>query len=132
MSRRIVASEQAPPPLGPYSQAVQVDGLLFCTGQLPLDAAGELVAGSAEEQVEQCLRNLSSICATAGADLGRAARTTVYLSDLGDYGAVNEVYRRYFPEEPPARVTLEVSRLPAGAAVEIEAVVPVDKARAGS
>ncbi len=122
--RRTVTAPDAPAAIGPYSHAVAVSGLLFCSGQIPLDpATGELVGADAAEQAERCLRNLQAVCAAAGTSLERAARVTIYMTDLGRFAEVNEVYARFFDEEPPARVTVEVAGLPRGAQVEIDAVV---------
>lgn len=98
---------------------------MFCSGQIPLDpVTGELVGASAPEQARRCLENLRAVCAAAGASLARAARLTVYMTDLSEFAAVNEVYASFFAgEEPPARVTVEVSALPKGALVEIDAIV---------
>ncbi len=114
----------APAAIGPYSHAVSAAGLLFCSGQIPLDPeTGELVGESPAEQAEQCLKNLTSVCAAAGASLADAVRMTVYLTDMGAFAAVNEVYGRYFPADPPARVAIGVASLPKGAQVEIDAIV---------
>lgn len=125
--RATVSAPRAPAAIGPYSHAVQVSGLLFCSGQIPLDpASGELVGQSAAEQAERCLLNLQAVCDAAGASLARAVRITVYMTDLGRFAEVNEVYASFFAEDPPARVTVEVSGLPRGAQVEIDAVVAID------
>jgi 2-iminobutanoate/2-iminopropanoate deaminase len=129
--RETVSAPGAPPAVGPYSQAVLVDlrsagGLLFCSGQIPLDPAGsELVGGTAAEQAGQCLENLRAVCEAAGASLAQAVRLTVYMTDLDDFAAVNEVYASFFSADPPARVTVEVTGLPKGAQVEIDAIVAV-------
>ena len=122
--RVIVSSADAPDAIGPYSQAVRCGELLFCSGQIPLDPqTGEIVGASAAEQARRCLENLQAVCAAAGSTLERALRVTVYLSDLGQWAAVNEVYESFFTAEPPARVAIGVSALPRGAYVEIDAVV---------
>jgi len=122
--RVIVRSTDAPEAIGPYSQAVRSGELLFCSGQIPLDPqTGEIVGASAAEQARRCLENLQAVCAAAGCTLERALRVTVYLTDLGQWGAVNEVYESFFSAEPPARVAIGVSALPRGAYVEIDAVV---------
>ena len=114
----------APAAIGPYSHAVSAAGLLFCSGQIPLDPeTGELVGESPAEQAQQCLKNLTSVCAAAGASLADAVRMTVYLTDMGAFAAVNEVYGRFFPADPPARVAIGVASLPKGAQVEIDAIV---------
>jgi 2-iminobutanoate/2-iminopropanoate deaminase len=127
--REIVNAPGAPPAIGPYSHAVRVDarsagGLLFCSGQIPLDpATGELEGATAAEQARRCLQNLRAVCDAAGASLERAVRLTVYMTDLADFAAVNDVYGSFFEREPPARVTLGVGQLPRGAYVEIDAIV---------
>lgn len=128
-SRQAVTAPEAPPAIGPYSHAVLVDlrsagGLLFCSGQIPLDPTnGELVGASAGEQARRCLENLRAVCSAAGTTLERAVRLTVYMTDLERFGEVNEVYAGFFATDPPARVTVEVAALPRGALVEIDAVV---------
>lgn len=98
--------------------------LLFCSGQIPLDpATGELVGSTPAEQARRCLESLQAVCEAAGASLRQAVRLTVYMTDLGDFAAVNEVYASFFPAEPPARVTVGVAQLPKGAYVEIDAIV---------
>jgi len=114
----------APAAIGPYSHAVSAAGLLFCSGQIPLDPdSGELVGTTPAEQAAQCLRNLQAVCAAAGASLADAVRMTVYLTDMGAFAAVNEVYGTFFQAGPPARVAIGVASLPKGAQVEIDAIV---------
>ncbi|HEY2283221.1 MAG TPA: Rid family detoxifying hydrolase [Solirubrobacteraceae bacterium] len=124
-ARQTVTAPAAPPAIGPYSHAVRAGGLLFCSGQIPLDpATGELTGASAAEQARRCLENLRAVCEAASTTLAQAVRLTVYMTDLGEFAAVNEVYGSFFAgEEPPARVTIEVSALPKGALVEIDAIV---------
>ena len=122
-SRQAVHTEKAPAPLGgaPYSQAIISGDLVFASGQVPLDpATGVLVDGGVSEQTEQVLRNVQFVLEGAGSGLDRVLKTTVFLTDLGSFGAMNEVYARHFTAPFPARSTIEVSALPAGAAVEIE------------
>ncbi|MFL5847271.1 MAG: Rid family detoxifying hydrolase [Solirubrobacteraceae bacterium] len=122
--REIVTAEGAPEALGPYSHAVKSNGLLFCSGQIPIDpATGELVEGEARIQARQCLVNLQTVCEAAGAELADAVRTTVWLRDMGAWGGVNEVYAEFFESDPPARVAIAVAALPKGADVEIDAIV---------
>jgi|SRR5271163_3449410 len=122
--REIVEAPGAPAAIGPYSHAVRSGGLLFCSGQIPLDpASGELLGATPAEQARQCLENLQAVCAAAGVTLDRAVRLTVYMTDLGEFAAVNEVYGSFFGADPPARVTVGVAALPKGAYVEIDAVV---------
>lgn len=127
MDKRIVATEGAPKAVGPYSQGVVVDGWLWTAGQVALDpATGKLVGTDSATQAERALTNLRAILEAAGTSLDRVVRTTVYLIDMDDFAAVNAVYARYFGDRPPARACVEVSRLPLGARVEIDAVARVD------
>jgi 2-iminobutanoate/2-iminopropanoate deaminase len=122
--REIVEVASVPAAIGPYSHAVCAGELLFCSGQIPLDpATGELVGETPAEQARRCLENLRAVCEAAGSTLERAVRLTVYMTDLGAFTEVNEVYATFFPAEPPARVTVGVARLPKGAQVEIDAIV---------
>ncbi len=124
--RHPVVTDQAPRPLAgaPYSQAIASRGLVFCSGQVPLDPqTQELVSpDDVALQTERVLENLRGVLRAAGSDLGDIVKTTVFLTNLDDFAAMNEVYARFFPSQPPARSTVEVSRLPAGARVEIEAI----------
>ena len=123
--KQVINTENAPPALGPYSQAVRVQGgnLLFCSGQIALDPkTGELVGESAADQCRQAMENLGAVLKAAGADLTAIVKTTIFLSDMGDFSSVNEVYGNYFDADPPARVTVECGRLPKGARIEIDAV----------
>ncbi len=123
MSRRTIATEQAPAAIGPYSQGVQAGNFVFTAGQVALDpATGQLVAGSIEEQTRQTLRNLQAILAAAGCSMADVVKTTVFLVDLNDFKAMNSVYAEFFPIAPPVRSTVQVSALPLGARIEIEAV----------
>jgi len=123
--RRVVSAEGAPEAIGPYSHAVISNGLVFCSGQVPLDpATGELIEGDVGEQTRRCLDNLTAVCVAAGARLSDAVRLTVYAADLaGDWAAINEAYGSYFMEDPPARAAIGVAALLKGARVEIDAVV---------
>lgn len=122
--REVVTALGAPAAVGPYSHAVRAGGLLFCSGQIPLDPeTGELVGTTAGEQARQCLHNLEAVVAAAGAQLADAARVTVYLTDMNAFAEVNEVYETFFPADPPARVAFGVAALPKGAQVEIDAVI---------
>jgi 2-iminobutanoate/2-iminopropanoate deaminase len=128
VTRLTVHSPNAPAAIGPYSHAVRVGGeLLFISGQTPLDpATGELVGSTAGEQARRCLENLATIATDAGGKLADAVKLTVYLTDIGTFAEVNDVYATFFEDgEPPARVALEVSALPKGARVEIDAVVAI-------
>jgi 2-iminobutanoate/2-iminopropanoate deaminase len=121
--RQVISSGAAPAAIGPYSQAVRAGGFVFVSGQIPLNpATGEMVAGGAAAQAERALRSLQAVLEAAGSGLERVVKTTIFLTDLADFAAVNAVYARFFPAEPPARATVQVAALPRGAAVEIEAV----------
>jgi len=122
--REIIEAAGAPAAIGPYSHAVRHGELLFCSGQIPLDPdSGELVGVDAAAQARRCLENLSAVCAEAGTSLARALRLTIYMTDLGEFAPVNDVYASFFAAEPPARVTVGVAQLPKGAQVEIDAIV---------
>lgn len=121
--KEIIHTGSAPKAIGPYSQATAWNGLVFCSGQIPLDpASGALVEGGIEEQTVRVLDNLKAVLEAAGAGLDTVLKTTIYVKDLGDFGKVNEIYGRYFPANPPARATVEVARLPRDVKVEIEAI----------
>ena len=122
--RAPVTAIDAPAAIGPYSHAVSSGGLLFCSGQTPLDPdSGELVGATPGEQAAQCLKNLQAVCAAAGASLADAVRMSVYVTDMRAFAEVNEVYGTFFESDPPARVTIGVASLPKGAQVEIDAIV---------
>ena len=126
--KAVVRTEAAPAPFAgaPYSQAIRLGDLLFVAGQLPLDAAtGRLVAGGIREQTDQVFANIGAILAAAGSSLDNLLKTTVFLADLDDFAGMNEAYAGYVGDRPPARSTVEVSRLPAGALLEIEVVASV-------
>ncbi|MBC7931120.1 MAG: RidA family protein [Rubrivivax sp.] len=121
--RQIIKTEDAPGAIGPYSQAVAAGGFVFLSGQIPLDpATGEFVAGGIAEQTEQVLRNLSKVLEAAGTSLARVVKTTVFLADMGDFAAMNEVYGRHFSDSLPARSTVQAARLPRDARVEIDVI----------
>ncbi|SHN05435.1 RidA family protein [Roseibium suaedae] len=121
-----IDTKDAPGAVGPYSQAIQTGNLLFVSGQLPIDpATGEFNSANAVEQADQCLKNLAAIAKAAGTDLSNTVKTTVLLTDLGDFAEVNRVYAGFFKEPFPARACYEVKALPKGAKVEIEAVIAV-------
>jgi 2-iminobutanoate/2-iminopropanoate deaminase len=123
-NREPVTAPEAPAAIGPYVHAVRAGGLLFCSGQIPLDPrTGDLVGASPAEQAGRCLENLAAVCAAAGATLGDAVRVTVYLTDMTSFPAVNEVYGSFFESGPPARVAIGVAALPRGAMVEMDAIV---------
>ena len=121
--KQIVQTEHAPKAIGPYSQAVVAGGFVFASGQIPIDPqTGEFVAGGTAEQTEQVLRNLAAVLAAAGSSFAQVVKTTVYLADMNDFAAMNEVYGRYFATEPPARATVQAARLPRDARVEIDVI----------
>jgi 2-iminobutanoate/2-iminopropanoate deaminase len=121
--KNVIHSDRAPAAVGPYSQAVESRGVVFASGQIPLDpSTGALVAGGIEAQTGQALDNLRAVLEAAECSLADVARTTVYLTDLDDFDAVNAVYARYFGDRPPARVCVQVCRLPRGARIEIDAI----------
>jgi 2-iminobutanoate/2-iminopropanoate deaminase len=122
--REAIDAPGAPPAIGPYSHAVRVDALLFCSGQIPLDpVSGELVGETPGEQARRCLENLSEVCAAAGTTLQRAVRLTIYTTELGAFAEINEAYGSFFGDAPPARAAVGVAALPKGALVEIDAII---------
>lgn len=123
MSRKIVATDQAPGAIGPYNQAVQAGGFLFTAGQLPMDPATmRLVGTTAAEQARQALRNAQAIVEAGGLRLADVVKVTMFIRDMNEFAAINEVYAGFFPQDPPARSVVEVSRLPKDALVEVEMV----------
>jgi 2-iminobutanoate/2-iminopropanoate deaminase len=121
--REIVATEAAPQAIGPYSQAIQIGNFVFTSGQIPIDPkTGVFVEGGIAEQTEQVLRNLAEVLRAAGTGMEAVVKTTVFLADMDDFAAMNEVYGRYFSNEPPARSTVQAARLPRDARVEIDAI----------
>jgi 2-iminobutanoate/2-iminopropanoate deaminase len=123
----VVRTPSAPAAIGPYSQGIQAGGLLFVSGQIPLDpATGEMTRGDIADQVRRVLENLSAILKAGGSGMDRVVRTTVYLLDLGEFSKMNEVYKEYFADVPPARSTVGVAALPKGARVEIDAIALVN------
>ena len=127
MKREIISTSKAPGAIGPYSQAVKAEGgLLFSAGQIALDpATGGMVGETAAEQAEQALKNLQAVLEAGGTGLAHVVKTTVFLQDMNDFAAVNEVYARFFGDKPPARSAVEVAALPKGALVEIECIALV-------
>lgn len=124
MEKKTICTERAPAPIGPYSQGVFFNELLFISGQLPVDpATGEIVKGGIREQTYQVLENIQAIVESSGTYLSRTLKTVVYMADLNDFGGMNEIYLQYFGEQPPARSTVEVNRLPKDVKIEIEAIV---------
>jgi reactive intermediate/imine deaminase len=124
--RKAIETDQAPAPIGPYSQAVTADGVLYCSGQVPIDpGTGELVEGGIAAQARRCLESLDAVCRAAGTTLSDAARIGIYLTDMAHFGEVNEVYAEFFAEPYPVRTTVGVAALPKGAQVEMDATVPL-------
>ena len=118
-----IHTEGAPKALGPYSQAIKANGMVFASGQIPLDpGTGELIEGSIAEQTERVLSNLKAVLDAAGSSLGNVVRTTVYLADMGDFAEMNATYARFFNEAPPARSTIQVSGLPRNARIKIDVI----------
>lgn len=121
--KHIIKTGDAPAAIGPYSQAVRAGGFVFVSGQIPIDPlTGQFVPGGVAEQTEQVLRNLSAVLEAAGCGLDQVVKTTVFLADMNDFAVMNEVYGRYFGEDPPARATVQAARLPRDARVEIEVI----------
>ena len=127
MPKEIISTTNAPQAIGPYSQAVKTKNLMFISGQIPMDPmTGNLVEGSIEDEANQVLKNLKSICEAAGYSLDDAVKITIFLTDLGNFAVVNDVMKEHFSEPYPARATVEVSGLPLGVNVEIEAIISID------
>ncbi|HSZ63410.1 MAG TPA: RidA family protein [Terriglobales bacterium] len=123
MMREVIATSEAPAAIGPYSQAIRAAGLIFTSGQVAIDpATQQVVAGDVAAQTDRVLRNLAAILAAAGSSLGKVVRCTVFLKNMGDFAAMNEVYGKYFKDAPPSRSTVEVARLPKDVLVEIDAI----------
>ena len=123
MNKEIVSTENAPGAIGPYSQAIKAGGMVFCSGQIPIDpATGNFVSEVVSEQTEQVLRNLSEVLRAAGSSLDAVVKTTVFLADMNDFAEMNEVYGRFFSDNKPARATVQAARLPRDARVEIECI----------
>ncbi len=121
--KKMISTDKAPKAIGPYSQGVKTGGLVFFSGQIPLDpATGEMVGKSIEEQTERVMENIAAVLVASGLDFADVVKSTIYLTDLADFAAVNGIYGKRFPAEPPARSTVEVKGLPRGAKVEIEIV----------
>ena len=122
----VVSTENAPGAIGPYSQAIKTNGLVFCSGQIPIDpSTGEFVSTEVSEQTEQVLKNLSEVLLAAGTSLAKVVKTTVFLADMGDFAEMNEVYGRYFSDNKPARATVQAARLPKDARVEIDCIAVI-------
>ena len=127
MTRDIIATENAPGAVGPYSQAIRTDQFVFTAGQIPIDpATGKLVTGPIEDQTRQVLDNIRAVLTAAGTGLDRVVKMTVFMTDFSDFQRMNAVYAEYFPEAPPARSAIQVAALPLGADIEIEAVALIE------
>lgn len=124
MKRGVIHTSQAPTPIGPYNQAIAVEGrVVYTAGQIALNpSTGEIISGDIKAQTKQILENISAILEAAGSDLAHVVKTTVFLKDMNEFAAMSEVYGKFFPNDPPARTTVEVARLPKDARVEIEVV----------
>ena len=121
--REVIATEQAPQAIGPYSQAIRAQGLIFTSGQIAIDpATAQIIANNVSAQTDRVLQNLSAILQASGSSLEKVLRCTVFLKNMGDFAAMNEVYGRYFQQEPPARSTVEVARLPKDVLIEIDVI----------
>jgi 2-iminobutanoate/2-iminopropanoate deaminase len=121
--REVISTQNAPNAIGPYSQAIRANGFIFVSGQIPVDPATQkIVDGGIAQQTEQVISNLEAILKAAGSGLDKVVRTGVYLRDMGEFAAMNDVYERFFPQSAPARSTVEVGRLPKDARVEIDAI----------
>ena len=121
--REVIATGQAPQAIGPYSQAIRAQGLIFTSGQIAIDpATGQTIAGDVSAQTDRVLKNLAAILQASGSSLEKVLRCTVFLKNMGDFAAMNEVYGRYFKQEPPARSTVEVARLPKDVLIEIDVI----------
>lgn len=125
--KKIISTDQAPAAIGPYSQAVEVNGLIFTSGVIPIiPSTGELVQGGIEEQAEQAIGNLAALIQAAGARIENTVKTVVFIKDMNDFGKINEIYSKYFKTDCPARSCVEVARLPKDVLIEIEAIVARD------
>lgn len=123
MPKEIVSTTQAPAAIGPYSQAIKAGGLVFASGQIPLDpATGEVIAGDIKAQTNQAIKNLGAVLEAAGSSLDKVVKTTLFIKDMNEFAQINEVYAGYFRENPPARSTVEAARLPKDVRFEIEAI----------
>lgn len=123
MEKQVVSTDQAPAAIGPYSQALKVGEMVFVSGQIPIDpATGDILQGDIKAQTRQVLTNLNAVLTAAGSSLEKTVKTTVYITNMDEFTQVNEVYSEFFKDQPPARACVEVSRLPKGVAVEIDAI----------
>jgi 2-iminobutanoate/2-iminopropanoate deaminase len=127
MLKEVIHTDDAPQAIGPYSQAIKDDGVVFCSGQVPMDpATGELIEGNVGEQTRRAMENLGAVLAAAGTSFANVVKVTAYLIDMNDFGEFNDVYAEFFTDSPPARATVGVAGLPKGARVEVECIARVD------
>ncbi len=123
MTREVIATDDAPKAIGPYSQAIKANGFVFCSGQIPIDPqTGEILTGSITEQTRQSLSNISAVLEAAGSSLDRVVKVTVFLRDMDDFAEMNQEYAKWFTNSPPARAAVQAARLPRDVGVEIEAI----------
>jgi len=121
--KKVILSQNAPAPIGPYSQAVEVGPMLYCSGQIAIDPkSGQVLSGDVKAQAEQVMKNIEAVLSAANLKFQNVVKTTIFLTDMKDFVTVNEIYGRYFPENPPARSTVAVAGLPKGVQVEIEVI----------
>ncbi|MEZ0393278.1 MAG: RidA family protein [Pseudobdellovibrionaceae bacterium] len=121
--KKVILTNSAPAPIGPYSQAIDIGNLLFCSGQIPLDpVTNQVLTGDVKAQAELVMKNVEAVLTASGVTFKNVVKTTIFLTNMNDFAAVNEVYGRYFPEQPPARSTVAVAGLPKGVNVEIEVI----------
>ncbi len=126
MKKEIIFTEKAPAAIGPYSQAVKLGNMLYTSGMLPVvPETGEIVQGDAAAQADQCLKNISEVLATAGTSFDSVVKTTVFIKNMSDFASINEVYKKYFTNNYPARTCVEVARLPKDVLIEIECIVAI-------
>jgi 2-iminobutanoate/2-iminopropanoate deaminase len=124
--KKIISTDRAPKAIGPYSQAVVVNGFAFLSGQIPLDpATNQLIDGDITAQTERVFENMKALLEACGSSLGQVVKTTVFIKDMGEFAKMNEIYARYFPENPPSRSTIEAARLPRDVRIEIECIALV-------
>lgn len=128
--KKVVSTKDAPAAIGPYSQAIRAGTMMFCSGQIPLDPkTGQIVSGGIDAQTTRVCENITAVLKAEGLSFADIVKTTIFLTDLGDFQTVNEIYGKYFSENPPARSTVQVAALPKGAKVEIEAIAFADPDR---
>lgn len=125
-NRKVISTEKAPPAIGPYSQAIVANGMVFCSGQIGMTTEGELVPGGVEAQTRKSLENLKEVLTAAGTSFGSVVQATLFLKNMADFGAVNAIYAEYFPSEPPARACVAAAELPKGALFEIAVTALVE------